>query len=86
MTICYTWGGTAVLNTYAGPYTAGPGDEFQVGALGMTHMAGPPDSARVEGAYFALLKQARTYRVAPDSLRLYDGNGNDLLIFSAVSK
>ena len=50
--------GKSAVNTYSGPYTAGPGDAFLVGDLASTRMAGPEPDMRAEGAYLTLLFEA----------------------------
>jgi heat shock protein HslJ len=78
-------GGSGV-NSYSGPYKAGPGDAFSTGQLAGTLMAGPEPAMRAETAYQTLLGQARSYKVAGDRLTLYDQGGNESLIFAAASR
>jgi heat shock protein HslJ len=76
--------GTSAVNSYGGPYTTGPGDAFSVGDIAATAMAGPEPAMRAEGAYMTLLDQAASYTLAGDTLRLYDENGNESLVFTAT--
>lgn len=75
--------GKAAVNSYSGPYTAGPTGDFSVGGLSRTEMAGPEPAMRAESIYFELIEQARSYRVDEGRLTLMDANGNELLIFAA---
>ena len=75
--------GKSAVNTYSGPYTAGPGDAFSVGDLAGTMMAGPAPDMRAEGAYLTLLSQAKSYKLGGVGLTLFDQNGNESLIFEA---
>jgi inhibitor of cysteine peptidase len=74
--------GKAAVNSYSGPYSAGPGGEFTVGELASTLMAGPEPAMRAERLYFELLRQARLYHMIDGRLTLLDANGNELLIFA----
>jgi heat shock protein HslJ len=76
--------GDSAVNTYNGPYTAGPGDAFSVGDLVSTRMAGPEPAMRAEGAYLKLLSEAKSYKLDGGGLTLFDQNGNESLIFKAV--
>jgi len=61
-----------------------PGSAFSVGELVVTLMAGPEPAMRAERAYLTLLAQARSYEVADGTLTLYDGGGNESLIFEVI--
>ncbi|MEI6726272.1 MAG: META domain-containing protein [Actinomycetes bacterium] len=74
--------GSSAVNTYGGTYSTGSGGAFAVGQLASTEMAGPEPAMRAEGAYMTLLQQARSCKVVGDTLTLYDGNGNESLIFA----
>jgi len=76
--------GRGGVNSYGGPYTLGSRQSFKVGSIASTQMAGPEPAMRAEGAYFALLGQARSYRVEAGRLTLLDAGGNESLIFEAV--
>jgi heat shock protein HslJ len=78
--------GHSGVNTYGGPYEAGPGDAFSAGPLASTEMAGPEPAMRAETAYLSLLGRARSFKVAGGRLTLYDEGGNESLIFSAADK
>jgi len=82
--------GKAAVNNYTGPYDAGVAGadgtgEFSAGPLASTKMAGPEPAMRAESTYFALLEQARSYRLDDSGLTLLDGNGNELLIYEPVT-
>lgn len=72
--------GTSGVNSYGGPYNAGPGNSFSTGQLASTAMAGPEPAMRAETSYLTLLGQARSYKLAGDRLTLYDAGGNESLI------
>jgi heat shock protein HslJ len=76
--------GNAAANSYAGAYAAQPDGGFKVGALTLTEKGGEPRALQAQDGYLELLKSARTYKLTNGALRLYDANGNDTLIFSAV--
>lgn len=76
--------GKSGVNNYFGPYTAGPGDKFNVGPTGSTRMAGPPAAMQAEQAFFKLLEQVRTWRRTGDQLTLADADSKALLIFTAT--
>ena len=40
---------------------------------------------RAEGAYLRLLTQARSYELVEGRLKLFDGSGNESLVFAAAS-
>ncbi len=75
--------GHSAVNTYGGPYTAGPGAAFSVGDLAVTEMGGPVADMRAEQAYFAALGEARSFKRSGDRLTLFDEHGNAVLIFQA---
>jgi heat shock protein HslJ len=77
--------GKSGVNTYGGPYTEGPGDVFSVGDLASTMMAGPEPAMRAEQAYLKLLADAKSHKVANGGLTLFDGSGNQSLIFTAAT-
>ena len=76
--------GTAAINSYSGPYWARSGGGFKVGALTVTEMAGEPLGRRIQDRYLELLRTSTSYKLTNGALRLYDAEGNDLLIFSMV--
>jgi len=78
--------GNSGVNTYGGPYKSGPGDAFSVGPLASTQMAGTEPAMRTESAYVNLLGQTKSYKIADGKLTLYDKDGNESLIFEAVSR
>jgi len=80
--------GTSAVNTYGGTYSSGAGGSggaFSVGQLASTEMAGPEPAMRAERAYITLLQQARSFKVAGDTMTLYDANGNQSLIFARAN-
>ena len=76
-------GGTSAVNTYGGPYTTGPGNDFSVGELAGTMMAGPEPDMEAEAAYLRLLDDAATVHLAGDTLTLFGSDGAESLVFSA---
>jgi len=76
--------GRSAVNTYGGPYSLGPGNAFAVGKLAGTMMAGPEPAMRAERAYLTLLGQARSYELGKGRLTLFDGEGNESLVFAAA--
>lgn len=78
--------GNSGVNTYGGPVKIGPGSAFSAGPLSSTEMAGSESAMRAETAYMTLLGQARSYKMADGALTLYDGGGNESLIFEAAGQ
>ena len=78
-----TVSGHSGVNSYSGPYRAGPGDAVSIGPLAGTTMAVRNRSMRAEQAYLALLGAARHYRVEAGVLTLSDEGGNESLVFRA---
>jgi heat shock protein HslJ len=78
--------GSGGVNSYGGPYVLGPGSAFSAGPLASTEMAGPEPAMRAEGAYQTLLGQARSYRLAPGRLTLFDPGGNESLVFETSGR
>lgn len=78
--------GSAGVNSYGGPYTAGPSAAFAAGPLAVTAMAGPEPAMRAEKVYLTLLGQARSYKVTSGRLTLYDPGGNESLYLEAAGK
>jgi heat shock protein HslJ len=75
--------GRSAVNSYSGSYTAGSGETFSVGQLAGTRMAGPAPATRAEDAYLTLLAEARSYDLRGARLTLFDGGGNESLVFEA---
>ena len=73
--------GRSAVNSYSGPYTAGSDGAFSVGEIASTQMAGSEPAMRAEGAYLTLLQQARSYSLAGRTLKLFDAQDNESLIF-----
>ena len=59
---------------------------FSLGPIASTEMAGPEPAMRAESAYQTLLGQARSCKMAADTLTLYDAGGNPSLIFASQNK
>jgi heat shock protein HslJ len=75
--------GSSAVNTYSGPYKAGPGEAFSVGDLASTMMGGPEPAMRAEKAYLTLLAQAKSYKLDGATLTLFDQSGNQSLLFAS---
>ena len=80
-----TISGRSGVNSYSGPYETGSGGSFSAGPLASTEIAGPKPAMRAEGAYLTLLTQARSYELAEGRLTLFDGSGNESLVYRAAS-
>lgn len=78
--------GNSGVNSYSGPYKAGPGGAFSAGPLAATEMAGPEPAMRAETAYLTLLGQAKSYKVTGSQLTLFDSGANESLIFARSGK
>jgi heat shock protein HslJ len=76
--------GRSGVNTFAGPYSAGPDTAFVAGPLGTTEMAGPPEAMQAEQAFRRLLGEARTYRREGGVLVLGDQTGKPLLVLTPL--
>ena len=79
-------GGTSAVNSYGGEYRTGPGNDFSVGEIAQTLMAGPEADMRAEAAYIELLRAAASYRLNGTTLTLFDEGGNESLIFTAAAR
>lgn len=79
-----TISGRSGVNSYSGPYSVGSGNSFTVGPLASTQMAGPKPAMRAESAYMELLAQAGSYELNENRLTLFDGAGNESLVFEAA--
>jgi len=79
-----TVSGSSGVNLYSGPAKLGPGDAFSVGQVSATEMAGDEAAMRAESAYLTLLRAAESYKTADGKLTLFDGGGNESLIFEAA--
>ncbi|MEI6808421.1 MAG: META domain-containing protein [bacterium] len=76
--------GSSGVNSYGGPYNAGPGTAFSAGSLASTMMGGSEAAMRAESVYLMLLGQAVSYRISDGRLTLYDAAGLESLIFDAA--
>lgn len=76
--------GNSGVNTYGGSYTVGPGDEFSVGELASTMMAGPEPDMAAEAAYTRLLQDAATFNLSGATLTLFGSDGAESLVFSGA--
>lgn len=77
-------GGTSAVNNYGGPYSTGPGDEFSIGPIASTMMAGTGGAGRAERVYFELLEAAEAFAREGGALTLYDAEGGESLVFELV--
>lgn len=77
-------GGSGTVNSWGAPYTTGPGNSIQVGAIMTTEMAGPPENMAQEAAYYTALPRAATYQVTETSLTLLDDEGKVLVKYDVV--
>lgn len=77
--------GFSGINTYSGPYKAGPGEAFEAGPLSGTLMAGSDEAMRDEAAYLSRLRRAATHRFVDSRLVLYDLDGLQSLVFEKTS-
>jgi len=73
--------GRSAVNNYFGSYEAGTDGTLEIGMIGSTEMAGPPEAMQAEFIYFELLGQVKKYTLTASALMLLDENGNELLIF-----
>lgn len=76
--------GKAAVNGYSAIYVTGRNGSFSVGGIMSTLIGGSEQAMAAEAAYFELLRHARAYRLSNGGLILYDGNGNESLLFSAA--
>jgi heat shock protein HslJ len=74
--------GMSAVNTYHGPYTVGPGDQFSVGALASTKMAGPEAAMQAESTYLQLLEAAKSCKLEGDKLTLFAADGGASLVYA----
>ena len=77
--------GTSTVNTYGGSYTTGGVNDFSVGDLASTMMAGPEPDMEAEAAYVGLLEDAASFHVTDTTLTLFGSDGAESLIFTAGS-
>lgn len=78
--------GNGGVNNYSGPCEVGPGHDFSVGQISATQMASEdPDLNRAESIYFELLGGVASYKLDGTKLTLFDGHGNESLIFEQRS-
>jgi heat shock protein HslJ len=73
--------GTGGVNRYNGSVTVA-GDTITFGPAASTRMAGPPEEARQEDAFFKALQTVASYEVAGDTLTLRDAGDKDVLVFA----
>ena len=74
--------GKAAVNTYNGAYTVGPEDAFTAGPLASTKMAGPEADMQAETTYLQLLQAAKSVQRDGETLKLFDADGNESLIYT----
>jgi heat shock protein HslJ len=75
--------GTSAVNTYSGSYTTGGVNDFSVGEIASTMMAGPEPDMEAEAAYTGLLEDAASFHVTETTLTLFGSDGAESLIFTA---
>lgn len=77
-------GGRAPVNHYGGDAEINEAGGFTVDEINQTLIAGPEPAMRAEETYFALLKEVERFSREGDTLTLSDGDGAELLVFSAT--
>ncbi|MBN2203859.1 MAG: META domain-containing protein [Thermoleophilia bacterium] len=75
--------GTSAVNTYSGSYTTGGVNDFSVGDLASTMMAGPEPDMEAEAAFTRLLEDAASFHATDTTLTLFGSDGAESLIFTA---
>lgn len=75
--------GTSAVNTYSGSYTTGGVNDFSVGQIASTMMAGPEPDMEAEAAYMGLLEDAASFHATETTLTLFGSDGAESLIFTA---
>lgn len=75
--------GTSAVNTYSGSYTTGGVNDFSVGQIASTMMAGPEPDMEAEAAYLGLLEDAASFHATETTLTLFGSDGAESLIFTA---
>lgn len=78
-----TISGNAAVNQYNGSYAVGPDDDFAAGPLASTKMAGPEADMQAEATYLQLLEAAKSVALEDSTLKLFDADGNESLIYTA---
>ncbi|MEE4276806.1 MAG: META domain-containing protein, partial [Thermoleophilia bacterium] len=71
------------VNTYSGSYTTGGVNDFSVGQIASTMMAGPEPDMEAEAAYLGLLEDAASFHATETTLTLFGSDGAESLIFTA---
>lgn len=71
--------GNAGINNYFASYEA-DGDAL-FGVIGSTMMVGPEDAMKQEMTYLTLLNETASFSLEDDELKLFDSDGNALLVF-----
>jgi len=74
--------GTSAVNTYSGSYTTGGVNDFSVGEIAGTMMAGPEPDMEAEAAYMGLLEDAASFHATDTTLTLFGSDGAESLIFT----
>lgn len=75
-----SFNGRSAVNLYGGSYKAGD-EKLTFSHIHLTAMAGEPEAMRAEDTYMRLLDQTRKYVLDGESLTLFDGDGNQLMVF-----
>ncbi len=69
------------LNSYSASYEANSDGSLKIGQISSTLMAGPENVMAAEKAYFDALQKTASYTSDGETLKLFDAQGNELLIF-----
>ncbi len=70
------------LNSYSGSYEAKGDGALTIGQVNSTLMAGPQDQMDAEKFYFDALQKTASYTSDGSTLKLFDADGNELLIYA----
>ncbi len=76
-----TVSGFSGCNQYKAEYTVS-GDSIEIGPIATTLMACPEEIMEIEKSYLAALERSSSFTVDGDTLALFDGDGNRLLVYS----
>ena len=74
------------VNTYNATYTTEASGSLKIGPVAATKMAGPQDQMDAEQLYFAALDKTASYFSDGSTLKLFDAEGNELLIYAKAGK
>lgn len=74
--------GNSGVNQFAGGYESTDEGALTIGQLASTMMAGPEDATKVETAVLAALAEVAEYYADDSTLKLYDGEGAEVLVYA----